>query len=446
MSTKNPYDGYDEIDTQSYDPYVPSDPADESGSFSFVDDEYNSMDQGVEEGFAFPNESYGMRNRKDGRGSTQEMPRTQVRPAVEAPPPVPFVKESRGGVLHRRRKRGKNSRRAEYRDERAYDDRAYAHDGYARPPKERYVAQPSRPRRKHHFGCLFTLLLVVGLVVGAYWFVAHPIDDQLAFTPSEQQTVNGTLAWNVPGMPYYVLALGSDAREGEEASRTDTMLLVRVDLVGGKLTMVSIPRDTMVDIDGYGRSKINAAYAYGGAGGAVRAVNKLTGVPINHVAVVHFEQLVGLVDYLGGVTVNVPVDVYDPDHSGLVLGAGMQTLDGATALAWARTRYGFENGDFQRQEDQRILFTAIMNRVLSLSPREMPHALEQLGALVGTDMRCYNLVPLFLRFKLANPTVYSCSLPTTSDMLDGIWYEVADQAAMQELLRVVNSGGDPNAV
>ena len=263
-------------------------------------------------------------------------------------------------MLRRRKKRNADRRREERREERRDDQYqdvdAYGRvggDAYGRAPQRGYAAQPQRPRRKHHFGCLFTILLLVGLVVGAYWVVAHPIDDQLAFTPEEQKTVNGTLSWNLPGMPYYVLALGSDAREGEDASRTDTMILVRVDLIGGKLTMVSIPRDTMVEIDGYGTSKINAAYAYGGAGGAVRAVTKLTGVPINHVVVVHFEQLVGLVDYLGGVTVNVPVDVYDPEYTGLALSAGIQTLDGATALALARTRYGFESGDYQRQENQR---------------------------------------------------------------------------------------------
>ncbi|MDO4806379.1 MAG: LCP family protein [Coriobacteriales bacterium] len=460
MSAKNPYEGYDEIDTQGYDPDATRQyqyDEDGPGSFSFVDDEYDSMDQGVEEGFAYPNESYAVRSghtlRRDGmaqstrqgRGSTQEMPRTQVRPAVEAPPPEPYIKEPRGPILRRRKKRNSDRPRAAYRDNRPYENQPINDGAYAPAPQEQYATRPPRRRRKHHFGCLFTLLVLIGLVVGAYWYVAHPIDDQLAFTPEEQKTVNGTLSWNLPGMPYYVLALGSDAREGEDASRTDTMILVRVDLIGGKLTMVSIPRDTMVEIEGYGRSKINAAYAYGGAGGAVRAVTKLTGVPINHVVVVHFEQLVGLVDYLGGVTVNVPVDVYDPDYTGLVLSSGMQTLDGATALALARTRYGFEDGDYQRQENQRVLFTAIMNRVLSLSPREVPKALEQIGALIGTDMRCYNLVPLFLRFKLANPTVYSCSIPTTSDMLDGYWYEVVDQTAMQKLLQTVNSGGDPAA-
>jgi len=462
MSAKNPYDGYDSINTQDPDTLdsdlYPDAVPDGTASFSFVEDEYDSMDQGVDEGFVYPNEVKAASARRVptvGRsGSTAEMPRTQVRPAAGFAPRVTTASHRQGGVLHRRKKNKQRAQRDERYDDRfddRYDDRYdRSVDTYAPPMEQDYDAprraRRPRQRRRHHFGCFFTLLCIVALVVGAYWVVAHPIDDELAFSPAEQQTVNGSLSWNLPGMPYYVLALGSDAREGEAASRTDTMMLVRVDLIGGKLTMVSIPRDTMVSIDGYGTSKINAAYAYGNAGGAVRAVTRLTGVPIHHVAVVHFEELVGLVDYLGGVTVNVPVDVYDPDYSGLSLSAGMQTMDGQTALLFARSRHGFEDGDYQRQENQRILLTAIMNRMLSLSPREIPGALRQIGNLVGTDMRCYDLVPLFLRLKLANPTVYSCALPTTSDMIDGYWYEIVDQTAMQQLLRVVNSGGDPSAM
>ena len=305
------------------------------------------------------------------------------------------------------------------------------------------VPHPRPRRRKRRHGCLITLLVLVALVVGAYWVVAHPIDEKLAFTPQEQSSVNGSLSWSMPGMPYYLLALGSDAREGDEFSRTDTMVLVRVDMLGGKLTLLSIPHDTMVEIPGHGTQKINAAYAFGGVGGAVNAVSKLTGVPIHHVAVVHFDELVGLVDYLGGVTVNVPVGVEYDNYSGLSIDSGVQTLDGETALAWARTRYSYERGDFQRQENQRILITAIMNRMLSLSPKRIPGALDQMGDLIGTDLRCYNLVPLFLRFKLANPVVYSTSVPSDTAMVDGVSYVVADEAALASLMRTIDSGGDP---
>ena len=119
----------------------------------------------------------------------------------------------------------------------------------------------------------------------------------------------------------------------------------------------------------------------------------------------HFEELASLIDYLGGLTVNVPTAVYDPEYTGLYLDEGIQTLDGMTAVLWARARHGYENGDFGRQENQRLLLTALMNRVLSLSPAELPSLINKLSDLVGTDMRCYNLLPLLIRFKLQPPTI-----------------------------------------
>ena len=422
----NPYDDYDALD-----PFA--DDEDASGAFDFVEDEYDSMEHtAAGDGFTYVDTPLDMSSAR--RGSTEAMPQTQVRAAFGEVVSRPQGAEqgNAGGVLRRRHKRGAR------------------HDEDRRPvpepsPSLRQAPRPRRRRRRHH-GCLVTLLLMVAAVVGLYWVLAHPIDEQLAFGDAEQQTVQGTLSWSIPGTPYYVLALGSDAREGDTYSRTDSMVLIRVDFWGGKLTMVSIPRDTQIQIEGQGTQKINAAYAFGGAGGAVRAVSELAGVPIHHVAVIHFEELVGLIDYLGGVTVNVPVDVYDPDYTGLVLDAGTQTLDGQTALLWARTRHGFADDDYQRQEDQRILLTAIMNRFLSLSPTEMPQALRQVGGLVGTDMRCYDLVPLLIRFKLANPVVYSCALPTTSSYEDDLWYEILDKTAAAELMRVVDAGGDPSTV
>ncbi|MDO4538249.1 MAG: LCP family protein [Coriobacteriales bacterium] len=415
----NPYDDFD-----IYDPWD-DDEADESGSFEFVEDEYDSIDH---------NEP-GPAPEPIAPGSTEVFPRTQVRPNYGEP--------ASDEVLYRRR-------------DDAYDQQqnAYATNpprarGYT-PAYEPVAPEPEpaprrrRHRRKHHFGCLVPLLVFVAAVVGLYMVFLRPIDEKLAFSPAEQATLEGATSWSIPGTPYYVLLLGSDAREGEEVSRTDTMLLARVDFWGNKLTLVSIPRDTKVEISGYGTNKINAAYAFGGAGGAVRAVTQLTGVPIHHVAVIHFEELAGLIDYLGGVTVNVPEALSDP-YTELELDSGLQTMDGQTAVLWARSRYGYEDGDIQRQEDQRILLTALMNRMLSLSPFEFPGLLSQTGDLVGTDLRCYDIIPLFARYMLAHPEIYSCALPTTSAYEDDVWYEVTDAATVTQFMNAVNEGRNPSA-
>ena len=436
----NPYDDYDALDPRE------DTAAEEEGNFEYTDD---TLDFGggldvredpfdVEGNFDYVEDGLGSAPRADDLPKTMVRKRTFVEPddrGFEVPELGPKLKRR-----HKHKKKHKKKGEAKSVDWRD------ARSAQSAPPVEAprpEQGRQQRPRRRRH-GCLITLLVILVVSsVAAYWVFFHPIDEELAFSPQEEAGVGSSLSWYMPGMPYYVLALGSDAQEGDTYSRSDTMMLIRVDLIAGKLTMLSIPRDTRVQIEGHGMQKINAAYAFGGAGGAVKAVSKLTGARINHVAVVHIDELAGLVDYLGGVTVNVPEAAYDPEHTGIDIDSGLQTLDGETAVAWARTRYGYTRGDFQRQEDQRILMEAIMNRMLSLSPRQMPGAIRQIGDLIGTDMRCYNLIPLAARFKLGSPTVYSCSVPSTTQTIEGVSYVIADEAALKSMMKVIDAGGDP---
>ena len=435
MTSNNPYEDYDVIDPWS------DDEPDETGNFAFVEDEYDGMGETTGDGLGA---SVGpVPGNASGKGA-DALPRTMVRPPLASSPRRPDTQ------THARAERLPLRRRlAEHRRERPTDDRGgYRQEAVQAPPK--VSAPPRAPRRRRRGGWrrlkrLLRLTFVVACVVGVYWVIAHPIDERLAFSEAEARTLPGNLALSVPTTPSYILALGSDAREGEEFSRTDTMMLIRVDFWASRISLLSIPRDTLVSIEGYGDQKINAAYAFGGPGGAARAVADLTGVKPNHVAVVHFDELKGLVDFLGGVTVNVPTDIFDPDYTGLALDAGMQTLDGETALALARTRYGFELGDFQRQENQRALLTAIMDRMLSLSPTRIGGLVDELGYLIGTDLRCYDLVPLFVRLKLRTPTIYSGQVPATDATIDGVSYVVPDEVALLRVMSAFTQGLDPSA-
>lgn len=168
--------------------------------------------------------------------------------------------------------------------------------------------------------------------------------------------------------PYYILLLGSDAREGDRASRSDSIILARVDTANKKLVLISIPRDTMVQIEGHGTAKINAAYAYGGAAGAVRAVSDFAGVPITHYAEVYFDGFKDIVDAVGGVDVQVPLTFIGahPDANGnpIQFVQGTQHMDGDMALSFSRERYAFIDGDFQRARNQRAVVIAIVKKVL----------------------------------------------------------------------------------
>jgi LCP family protein required for cell wall assembly len=152
------------------------------------------------------------------------------------------------------------------------------------------------------------------------------------------------------------------------------MLLIRVG--GGHNAKLSIPRDTVVDIPGHGRNKINAAYAFGGVKLSVQTVKAYLGIAINHVVEVSFENFpalidaMGGVDYTGGCVVSKINGGFKNGGFTLRLPAGSTHIDGAQALALARTRHNLCNpreSDLTRTRRQQKLFAAMKSRVLSPS-------------------------------------------------------------------------------
>lgn len=314
-----------------------------------------------------------------------------------------------------------------------------------------------RKKRKKHTGrkvaliMLVSLICVFGLVGGAVALYLNSVNQALSFDNQQDAENLRAVLEPVPvenkDKPFYMLVLGSDAREGDETSRSDVIILTRVDPAQGAITMVSIPRDTMVEIPGHGRQKINAAYAFDGAAGAVDAVSKFAGVPISHYAEIHFQELETLVDTLGGVWVNVPVsnDETGSSNTGMQLQAGEQLLNGEQALAFARERYGYSRGDFQRADNQRILAQAIVKKVLDTPPLELPGVIQQLASCVSTDFGLDDIIDLAQKFQNApGTTFYSALVPSSTTMIDDVSYVVTEYPAWPEMMQRVDAGADPN--
>ena len=174
------------------------------------------------------------------------------------------------------------------------------------------------------------------------------------------------------------LLLGSDSRdpENKDGSRSDTIIVLHLDKNRSKAQMVSIPRDTWVYIPkskngkyGNTNAKINAAFAWGGAPLVVQTVERFTGVRIDHVVMVDFSGFKEIVDALGGIEINV-TESFTSTHSLNPDGKrhfdqGLQTMDGAAALDYARERYAFKDGDFARIRHQQQVIKAILNKAAS---------------------------------------------------------------------------------
>jgi len=221
---------------------------------------------------------------------------------------------------------------------------------------------------------------------------------QLVLPPSGSEEVPVQLPdWDKKDR-VHILLLGVDKRESDEVPRSDTMILVIVDPLTRDVAMLSIPRDLVVTIPGYGNTKINAAYSYGAQSevtgpGLVRATIEYNfGVPIHYFAEVDFEGFVKIVDTLGGVTVDVPAPIKDDEYPGerydytrVYFPTGLQHMDGRTALRYVRTRH--DDNDFARGARQQQVLQALREQGIRLNLIARADKLvAQLGDAVRTDL------------------------------------------------------------
>jgi LCP family protein required for cell wall assembly len=294
------------------------------------------------------------------------------------------------------------------------------------------------------------ILLAAALVAVGVWALLYTqrIDEGLAFDEQTQGNISQTLvAPKEVDDPYYVLLLGSDSRTpGDYTGRSDTIILARVDPAVPQATLLSIPRDTEIQLEGYGSQKINSAYTYGQQAGAIQAVSALCGVDIAHYAEINFEGVVSLVDTLGGVTVDVPVPVY---LDGISIEPGEQRLNGTQALILSRCR-SYPTGDYQRVVNQRILLKAVVKEVLAADPVALPALIEGLAACVRTDLTSMDVVALLLDLKdIQDDDIYMETIPSYTNPHDEASYIAIQEPEFSEMMERVRQGlppADPNAL
>ncbi|ASK66524.1 transcriptional regulator [Brachybacterium avium] len=259
--------------------------------------------------------------------------------------------------------------------------------------------QPDPGRRRGRRAALIALLIVaalvigVGLVIGNYLNGLQNSYEKRTVVQITRGVSDGERPEEIDGTGRNFLLLGSDKRSAEDAAsqgvsgqRSDVMMLVHVSEDDESVFITSFPRDLYVDVPGHGKDRINSALAYGGVGLAVTTVENFTGVPIDHVALIDFDGIEGLVDTLGGVDVQVPQSFQAGGHQ---FTEGVQTLDGAEALTFVRERKQFADGDFQRNRNQQAVLKGIADKLISADtlsdPRKLADTIETISPFLTTD-------------------------------------------------------------
>ncbi|MEU2775251.1 LCP family protein [Streptomyces sp. NPDC007162] len=253
-------------------------------------------------------------------------------------------------------------------------------------------------------------------IAAAGWAYVH-LDDNIKSVdinsalgddrPAKAVTTPTAAASPLPTGSVNILVLGSDSRSGKEneklgggsssGARSDTAMVVHIDAGRTSASVVSIPRDTLVTrpscpLSSGGSTAVahdsmfNSAYSVGGAVCAVKTVESITGVRMDHYLEIDFSGFAKLVDALGGVTVTTGQDI-DDDDSHLHLKKGTHHLDGKTALALARTRHGIGDGsDLGRIGLQQKLVKALLDRMASISLLSDPARLYEVADAVTASL------------------------------------------------------------
>jgi LCP family protein required for cell wall assembly len=249
---------------------------------------------------------------------------------------------------------------------------------------------------------LVPLSVLVLLVAAGGWALTGYVSRNIG-------RVDAGTSGTPPAGPINILVAGVDVRSGltrrqqrelhvghDISHNSDTLMLAHITADHSRVRVVSLPRDSWVDIPGHGMNKINAAFGIGGPRLTVRTVEQATGLTINDYIQVNFLGFVKVIDALGGVNICLPFAV-DDSYTGLRLSAGPHHVDGVTALKFARDRHSFALSDLARIGDQQQLLSSLFSEVVSTgtlaNPIRLGRFLSALSSAIKVD-RGFNVTEL----------------------------------------------------
>lgn len=235
--------------------------------------------------------------------------------------------------------------------------------------------------------------------------------------------------------PMSILLIGTDtgeiSREGE-SGLSDTLIYCVLNPEKESVSLLSIPRDTYTEIIGYGiKTKINAAYAYGGAQMCINTVQNLLQLPVDAYAAVNLDGFPDIIDAVGGVTVD---NAFEFTHDDYYFAEGRITLNGEEALAYCRMRKQDPEGDFGRSRRQRQVITEVAKKAVSLSgAMNYQSILDVIADNIITNIDLDSAIDMFSSYEACLNNVHNYDTLKGKGMNDHGWYYVLDEAELQRV-------------
>jgi LCP family protein required for cell wall assembly len=310
-------------------------------------------------------------------------------------------------------------------------------DAYARP-------RPTRRRRARRWLRVGLVVLLVLLLATAVWGLLGYLAFRSGVKEANERLDSRAYAALAPqdglmlSNPSTILVLGTDEGPNRDGPfRSDAIMIVRTDPDEHRIALLSIPRDLRVEIPGRGPDKVNAAYAYGGPTLAIRTIEALTGIQLNHVIVVDFSKFKNVIDTLGGVTIDVPKPILSNKFAcpfatearcdrwpGWRFRPGVQEMDGRLALIYARIRINQldpSESDITRGERQQAVVQAMGDEITSFGTfLRMPFIGDDLVAPLATDLSANQFIQLgWVKRRTPSSGILRCRLGGTIADIDG---------------------------
>jgi cell envelope-related function transcriptional attenuator common domain len=295
--------------------------------------------------------------------------------------------------------------------------------------------------KKFLLGGLIVVLIAVSAGGGYIWWMWHSATataNQMYETKGgagQHQTIKAT-------KPISLLLLGVDERKND-TGRSDTIIAMTLNPKTNTVQMISIPRDTRTEIVGNATiDKINAAYAYGGIQMAENTVSNFVGnIPFDFYIKINMQGMSDLVNAIGGVGVNNPIAWTDEGYykKGYQFKKGKIFLkDGAMAMGFARMRHLDPQGDLGRNQRQRILIMAIINKMASVSSlTRYNQLLQAIGSNVKTNMTFDDMKNVALNYRNTRKHTINYEVNETPQQINGVDYLVASDAEKQKIHNMI---------
>lgn len=284
-----------------------------------------------------------------------------------------------------------------------------------------------------------TVLIValIGILFGAYRFFFGGVESDDSMQNAMYHQTNSEAE---DPDPFDCVALfGIDTEEGDNG-RSDAIMLASVDSHNNRIRLCSIARDTRVDIEGYGKSKLNAAYSYGGGALALQTINDSFGLHVSGYIAVNFSGMADIVDQLGGVEVNLSdgeLEYLGSHGAGLEIGQDV-LLNGEQAVAYSRIRY--LDSDDVRTSRQREVLEGLLDKVRGLDSEQYPQLLNRLLEQCTTNLSQAELLALIAQLTPKDTDIRQHAIPSEEtnaegQTIGGAWYYVYDLEAAGEEIR-----------